>query len=776
MTQLDIYSMMNGDDRNPHTALNKQVAIQYAKLGIGSILNCPFPGPTGGRIGWSAGDWQVIIGQIKDIYRQHSKTPMIYGIDTIHGATYVKGATLFGQPLSAASSFNPELVYQMGQIEAKDTLSAGIPWVFSPVLGIAVQPRWSRVYETFGEDPHLASVMGAAIIRGIQSSGRVAACMKHFIGYSNPTSGLDRADNVITDWDLVNHFARPFLAAVKAGVQTAMETYVSVNGYPVIASHKLLSDLLRKDMQFTGMMVSDYSEIDRLVEEHHLVPTVAEAVRVSLSQTSLDMNMGPNANDFMDTVEALVNEQLLAESRLDASVLRILALKKSLGLIQEHAIPQTGHADDPAKTDAVGSAKDQQVALQLARESVILLENQANTLPLDRHAANSSIFITGPIANNKGYMCGGWSVYWQGSANSSHFPNGKTFKDAMMERSGPNLRIEHLDVVDTDGQMAPEDFRKGLIMAEQSEYTIVLLGEANYAEKSGDIDDLSLPEGQRAYLQALTQIPTTKVILVLITGRPRLLHGAHVGAKAVLLSSLPCEQGGEALAEIVFGAVNPSAKLPITYPKAGGAILPYFHRVNTVCKQWDECPVEWEFGYGLSYTQFTYSQLTLNTTQVRVTDSLEVTVTLENAGTRDGSEAVLLFVAQKYRLASVPEHKLLKRFQKMHLKAHERQRVKFVLNADDWSYFAPHIGSGFEQRTETGEFVVSIMTSRHSGDGTSRADEKAGEHGGLGGRGGGVSHERHGGDGGPNGRGSAGSPTTPVSNVSQLSVSFFVIA
>lgn len=765
MTQLDIYSMMNGDDRNPHTALNKQVAIQYAQLGIGSILNCPFPGPTGGRIGWSASDWLVIINQIKDIYRQHSKTPMIYGIDTIHGATYVKGATLFGQPLSAASSFNPELVYQMGQIEAKDTLSAGIPWVFSPVLGIAVQPRWSRVYETFGEDPHLASVMGASIIRGIQSSGRVAACMKHFIGYSNPTSGLDRADNVITDWDLVNHFARPFLAAVQAGVQTAMETYVSVNGYPVIASHKLLVDLLRKDMKFTGMMVSDYSEIDRMMEEHHLVPSVAEAVRVSLSQTSLDMNMGPNVNDFMDTVEALVQKQLLAESRLDASVLRILNLKKSLGLLREHAAPPSNGEDDPV----VGSAKDQQVALQLARESIVLLENQANTLPLDRYAANSSIFITGPIADNKGYMCGGWSVYWQGSSNSSHFPNGKTFKDAMMERSGPNLRIEHLNVVDTDGQMAPEDLRKGLIMAEQSEYTIVLLGEANYAEKSGDIDDLSLPEGQRVYLQALTEITTTKVILVLITGRPRLLHGAHAGAKAVLLSMLPCEQGGEALAEIVFGDVNPSAKLPITYPKTSGAMLPYFHRVNTVCKQWDECPVEWEFGYGLSYTQFKYSDLALNTTKVHATDSLEVTVTLENAGSRDGSEAVLLFVAQKYRLASVPEHKLLKRFQKLHLKAHERQSVKFVLTMDDWSYFEPHIGSGFEQRTEPGEFVVSIMTSRHM-DEAPQADEKAGEHGGLEGRGG-VSHERF---GGPNGRGS-GSATASVSNASQLSASFFVV-
>ncbi|KAJ0395040.1 hypothetical protein P43SY_003561 [Pythium insidiosum] len=317
MTQLDIYSLMNGDDRDVATALNRDATIAYARAGIGSLLNAPFPGPIDGRTGWNASEWREIIGQIKAIYREHSKTPMLYGIDTIHGATYVRGATLFPQPLSAAATFNRELVREMGRIEAQDTLAAGIPWIFSPVLGIAVQPKWSRVYETFGEDPYLASEMGAAIISGIQQSGRVAACMKHFIGYSNPTNGLDRADNVITDWDLMNKFAPSFLAAVSAGVKSAMETYVSINGEPVIASHKILTQLLRDDMQFDGLLVSDYSEIDRLHDEHQSVATVAEAVRISLNQTSLDMNMGPKEQDFFDTVERLVDEGQLTEQRLD---------------------------------------------------------------------------------------------------------------------------------------------------------------------------------------------------------------------------------------------------------------------------------------------------------------------------------------------------------------------------------------------------------------------------------------------------------------------------
>jgi beta-glucosidase len=313
MTQVDIYSMVDATNRDPYTALKKEKVIEYAQVGIGSILNAPFPDPVGmgGKTGWTATEWQIVLNQIKEIYRQHAKVPMIYGIDTIHGATYVRGATLFGQPLSAASSFNLDYVYKMGEIEAKDTLAAGISWIFSPVLGISTQPKWARVYETFGEDPYLSSQMGASIIRGIQSSGKVAACMKHFIGYSNPTSGLDRADSVINDWDLVNHYAPSFLAATKAGVKTAMETYASLNGVPVIGSHKLLIDLLRNDMKFQGMLVSDYSEVDRMFFEHHVASSVAQAVNISLTETSLDMNMGPVYSDFIHITEDLVRRKII---------------------------------------------------------------------------------------------------------------------------------------------------------------------------------------------------------------------------------------------------------------------------------------------------------------------------------------------------------------------------------------------------------------------------------------------------------------------------------
>jgi beta-glucosidase len=718
MTQMDIDSMVDGDERDPKKALKREVVARYARAGVGSILNSPFAGgPVGGRTGWSASEWREVIGQIHRIYKEEgAAVPMLYGVDTIHGATYVQGATLFPQPISAAASFNPEMVHRMGAVAAKDTLNAGIPWIFSPVLGIAVQPKWARVYETFGEDPLVSSVMGAALIQGLQSSGKVVACMKHFIGYSNVREGLDRADNVITDWELVNYYAPPFLAAVRAGVRTAMESYVSVNGDPVIASKKLLVDLLRHDMNFTGLLVSDYGEVDRMFYEHHLVPSVAEAVRVTLQETSLDMNMSPDLQAFGDTVEALVAKGLISESRLDESVRRILETKRGLGLLEPGYFDEFAQ-DNTADNGDIGRSSDQEDALALARESVILLENHDGALPINPNKT-ANVFVTGPVSDNKGFQCGGWSVFWQGSSNSTLFPNGKTFKEAVQTTAasaGGQVKVEHLEVVDIDGNVNAQEFQKGLQLAATSDYTVVVLGEQNYAEKTGDLlGSMALPAGQLWYLEELTKLNSTKVILVLVSGRPRLLEGSHQNADAVVLSLLPCEQGGQALADVIFGDVSPSARLPITYPSRSTQLLPYFHRVNTRCQPYDECPVQWDFGHGLSYTTFEYSRLRVNTTEVHATTgALEVAMTVTNRGNRSGKEVVLLFVAQKFRRASVPETKLLKAFTKLdELAPGASQDVEFVLTPKDWSYYEPHIvGRGFQQHAEPGEFVVSVLPS-----------------------------------------------------------------
>ncbi|RHY99978.1 hypothetical protein DYB35_011803, partial [Aphanomyces astaci] len=363
LLQVDIRKLFDGGDdwnNGGSPKLNKARVAEYAKLGIGSFFNTPFDGRTQVQAP-TAANWRAILHDIHTIYAEHHAVPFVYGIDTIHGANYIQDATLFPQPLAAASSFNVDLVYRMGQVAAKDTLAAGIPWVFSPVLGIAAQPKWSR------------------------------ACMKHFIGYSNPTSGNDRADSVISDFELVNYYAPSFLAAVHQGhVKSAMETYSSVNGEPVIASHKLLVELLRNDMGFHGLLVSDDDEVYRLVSEHHVAANETDALLMVFNQTSLDMNMVP-AKHIADKLTArLVAQGRVSEQRMDDSVRRILQLKHDIGLLnknQSRFVPVT----------AVGSAADQRDAKAAADESIILLEN-APKLPVDAVSPKFTLPIEDPQA------------------------------------------------------------------------------------------------------------------------------------------------------------------------------------------------------------------------------------------------------------------------------------------------------------------------------------------------------------------------------------------
>jgi beta-glucosidase len=315
-------------------------------------------------------------------------------------------------------------------------------------------------------------------------------------------------------------------------------------------------------------------------------------------------------------------------------------------------------------------------------------------------------------------MCGGWSVFWQGSPNSSYFPHGYTIKDALIKKVNGSIDVIHDEVVDIKGNMSEEDFQRGLEKASQSDYTIVAVGEENYAEKTGDIYDLRLAVGLRRYIEALsTRVPMTKVIVILITGRPRLLEQATKYSDAVLLSFLPCEQGGEAIVDILVGDINPSGKLPITYPKSSTLQLPYFHRVNTVCQPWQECPVEWEFGYGLSYTTFDYSNLRINTSNITAEETLLVELTVKNTGLVSGKETVLLFLSQRYRMANVPERKLLKKFRKIELIPGEQQRVRFTLNAEDIGFYQPHIGYGFQRVVDKGEYEISTLQSHHADQG-----------------------------------------------------------
>ncbi|TMW60862.1 hypothetical protein Poli38472_000904 [Pythium oligandrum] len=704
MTQLDLSTILY-----PNRTLNVDLVRQHARLKVGSYLNAPTftesDTPDTNSItpdaihGFSAPEWRALIQEIQQIYMEEAGIPVLYGIDSVHGAIYVRGATIFGQQINAAATFNPDLVYAMGRITGRDTEAAGIPWVFGPILEIAQNPLWSRTFETFGEDPYLVSVMADAIVRGLQSNNQTAACMKHLIGYSKTPTGHDRDGVTISDFDLLNYFAPPFLAAIKAGAKTAMESYISVNGVPVIGNTKILQSLVRNDMQFDGVIVSDWAEIFNLHEWHHVAKSHEDAVRITLTKTPLDLSMVPYNTSFISMAKNVVQQIPELQSRIKTSARRLLQLKSELGLLDR---PVPGESS----VELVGSNGDREIALSLARESIVLLENKNKVLPLPK---SSRVFLTGPSADNIGNLCGGWTVKWQGVSGNEAFPRGISIKKGMESVQGNPSQLSYFNGLSVNGSYSPGDLAKAQDMAQAAEYTIIALGEGPYAEKPGDLDDLDLPPGQGEYVRAIASTGT-KVIVLLVGGRPRLLRDLPKLADAVLYALLPGEVGGQAVAEIIFGDVNPSGRLPITYPKDPANIaIPYNHRVTTRCAS-GPCEMQWEFGRGLSYSRFEYSDLAISKsiTSGRQNDDITVSVKVQNVEGPEGKETVMLFLTQPYREISVPEVKQLKKFAKISLKPGEAKVVSFTLSHEDWSVYDPQIGQGFNRVVEDSDFVVSI--------------------------------------------------------------------
>ncbi|KAI9906463.1 hypothetical protein PsorP6_004759 [Peronosclerospora sorghi] len=701
MTQLDVSTILH-----PNRTLNRAIVNEHAKLNVGSYLNAPGADQNDSSANsthnFSPQEWRELISEVQAIYSSHGSHPVIYGIDSVHGANYIRGAVLFGQQLNAAATFNPKLVYNMGRITARDTKAAGIPWLFAPILEISQNPLWARTFETFGEDPHLVSVMTDAIIRGIQSNGTTAACMKHIIAYSKTSTGHDRAGVTISDFELLNQFAPPFLAAIKAGVMTAMESYISINGVPVVANTKILKDLVRHDMSFDGLIVTDYSEILNLHKWHRVAKSDRDAVKMALTNAPLDMSMVPLNTTFINMARSAVEENPELLKRVKDSVKRILTTKVKLGLF-ENALP--GTEDDIA---LVGQNESQELALELARESIILLKNEDNILPL---SANSEVLLTGHAADNVGLLCGGWSLRWQGVSGNRLFPNGVTLRQGMANvLNSSACSIKYFNGLYPNGTYSSTELELVKHHARNSPYTIVAIGEDVYAEKPGDLDDLNLPLGQVKYVREIAATGT-KVILVLAQGRPRLLQGLPELAHAIVFAMLPGERGGQALAEILYGRINPSGRLPITYPKTSANIaIPYNHPVSTRCRDEGPCEVQWNFGHGLSYSTFKYDNVSLSKTTLSTSDDelLEMSVAVTNTGLIAAKETVMLFLIQPFRAIFVPLAKQLKRFTKILLQPGETQVVSFTLSSEDWGAYDPQIGSGFKRVVETGEYVVAL--------------------------------------------------------------------
>ncbi|KAL3660842.1 hypothetical protein V7S43_014244 [Phytophthora oleae] len=439
-------------------------------------------------------------------------------------------------------------------------------------------------------------------------------------------------------------------------------------------------------------------EIYNMYEFHRVAATRQEAVSTSLQHTSIDMSMVPSDADFIEYANNMLEEHPEQEARLRESVKRIIKLKLHLGLY-DNPVPGEQYVD------LVGNKKDEEMALELARESIVLLKNEKNVLPLPKSA---SVFLTDHSADNVGLQCGGWTWTWQGHSGNDMFKqHGISVMKGMQNLVGNNS-FTYFNGLLVNGPISDANLTKAVELASQHEYTIAAIGEPNYTEKPGDIDDPSLPEGQEKFIEALAATGT-KVIVILFEGRPRLLGSIPNNAAAIIDGMLPCELGGQAMAEILYGDVNPSGKLPITYPKdAANIAIPYNHRVTTRC-MWDNCWMQWDFGAGLSYTQFNYSSVTLDkTTIANPDDTLTATVTVTNAGSRAGKETVMLFLIQPFRKISVPEMKMLKKFKKIELQVGEAMDVSFSLSGEDWGVYEPQFGKGLKRIVEDSKYVVAV--------------------------------------------------------------------
>lgn len=694
MTQLEIGMVTDGQDAN--LVINpeklRKAVVDY---GVGAILNVKDTALTLDK-------WHELIGAIQQAaMTTRLKIPVIYGIDTIHGANYVEGATLFPQPLGMAATWDPELTKAASRIAAEETRAAGIPWTFSPVLDIGRQPLWPRLYETYGEDPHLASVMGAATVRGYEGDDpaapvSVAATLKHYVGYSGPVTGHDRTPALIPDVVMREYYLPSFAAGVKAGALSVMVNSGEVNGIPGHQNKHLLLDVLRGELGFDGVIDSDWQDIEKLVTAHHTEATEKDATRDAIL-AGIDMSMVPSDYRFSDLLVRLVSEGAVPMARIDDAVRRILTMKARVGLFAatSTAVPLPGAVKE------IGTPASRQIARRAADESIVLEKNDRGILPL---AATARVLVTGPTADSLPALNNGWTITWQGNRPELYPKDRHTVRGALAARLGDRLTYVPGAAFDKE-----DDVQAAASAAASADAVVLCLGEMSYAETPGNIDDLSLPPAQ-IHLADAVLAAGKPVILVMIEGRPRIIAPIADRAQGILVALNPGLEGGDALADLLFGDVNPSGKLPITYPIGPNALLTYDHKasedVDTSYGQKAFHP-QFAFGSGLSYTTFAYSALSVPDT-ASFDAGFDVRVNVRNTGGRAGAEVVQLYVSDQ--VASItPPVKRLRHFARVDLAPGASQELRFHISRADLSF----IGSDGRLVSEPGAFTVQIGSLSH---------------------------------------------------------------
>ena len=672
-------------------ALLKKAIVDYK---VGSLLNT-------GSNALTVDTWRNVITQIQDETKNTKlKIPVVYGLDAMHGQTYTLNSTLFPHNLALAASRNPELSVAAAKVTAKELRASGVRWNFAPVLDIGRQPLWSRFPETYGEDVLLGRTFGAAVIKAYEEDGlknptAVASCMKHYLAYSAPRSGKDRTPTYMPEIELREYYLPQFRDAVKAGSSTIMINSGEINGEPVHASKYLLIDVLRKELGFDGLIVTDWEDIKRLHERHRVAATPREAVVMAIN-AGIDMSMVPTDYSFYDLLIEAAKKNEVPMSRIDDAVMRILLLKYKLGLF-DNPYPE------PASKDNFGKAEYQTLALNAARESMTLLKNQNNALPL---AKNKKVLVAGPGAQSITALNGCWSYTWQGNDEKWYPADSKTIYQAISEKLGAANVVTSTAKGFKDA--ANYDVAKLTDAAKGADAIILCLGEDAYAESPGNTRDLALPDNQVALAKAAAATGKP-VILVLTQGRPQFITQVEPSMNGILLAYWSGKKTGEAIADVLFGDYNPSGRLPFTYSKSMGEIVLYDRKPTEEIREVfnDNAGSGYDplypFGHGLSYTTFEYSNIQLSSTSLTGNEKLTVTVTVKNTGAREGKHAVELYTRDLF--ASVtPAMKRLRAFQKINLTAGASKQVTFTLDKNDLAF----VNAQLKTVTEPGEFEVMI--------------------------------------------------------------------
>jgi beta-glucosidase len=696
----------------PNPACEQKIFVDN---NVGSILaggtDVPVDTTGQGGVGNTGLDWANEYNTMQSYAIQHSRLhiPVIFGVDAVHGFGHPYQAPLFPQSIGMGATWDPSAAKAGGAVTGTALAATGWNWDFAPVQDLARDNRWGRYYETWAEEPALSAALGAANVSGMQSTGgdlKVTATVKHFAGYSQSINGHDRLQAELPLRYLQDTFLPSYAGAISAGAGTVMVDSGSVNGIPATASHYLLTTELRDRLGFKGVVISDYGDVGALATTYHMAADLAGAAALAIN-AGVDMAMLPfNAETWQTAVQSDVANGSIRMSRINEAVERILTLKFKLGLF-DHPMVNASKADA-----AVMAGRD--VTLQAARESITLLRNQGNALPL---SPTANVVVTGPSADSMTNQLGGWSVSWQGVFGAGHvccmgpanqIPPGTTVLKGLLAED-PNV-------------ISAPDQATAVAKAASADAVVVVVGEKAYAEGLGDNPAPALPADQKDLITAL-EATGKPVIVVVIAGRPVGLGPAETAA-GVLMAYQGSTEAGTAVADAIFGKINPSGKLPVTWPSDaattggdfnGGAPSPLgdqpkvFDQLdNTGSGQGHGYNPLYPFAFGLSYTTFSVSGLSANSSVSR-DGTVTAKFTVANTGTRAGTDIVPVYVHQPISLVLVPPQRLVG-FTRVTLDAGQSKTVQVSFPVSELAVTPGDIASSDRPEVETGSYQVQIGT------------------------------------------------------------------